>query len=249
MTRQLWRSPRSGRVQEAAALSENFSEFAIGRSTGAKPGPNDSTSATRAPLTLGILESDRRPTSNPYISSPSSSPSGTLIAPISTWPQFPSFIGTTHNVSHSNAWQPRGNQISISTSASQQPYPALSIIPYATDYQLLSASTDTSDIWDYPSNLPLRRNLRVPMQNSQDYPSPHSDGSDRASSLCSVMPSNLSPALPQATSPSTEGNLSRRQSNNTSDDAPPRNNQGQIVCDHSDCTLLPQTFARKCEWT
>ncbi|MCJ1432764.1 hypothetical protein MMC27_002121 [Xylographa pallens] len=255
MTRQSW---RSGRVEEAAALSENFSNFAIGQeegSTGAKlalPGKNDSNSTTRAPLTLslatGILESGRRPTSHPYISSPSSSPSRTLVDPIPTWPQYQGFIGTTHNVSH-NDWQPRDNQINISTSTSQQSYPALSIIPYATDYPLLSASTDTSDIWDYPSNLPPRRNLRVPMQNSQDYPSPHSDGSDRASSLCSVMPSNLSPALPQATSPSTEGNLSRRQSNNTTEDPPPRNNQGQIICDHSDCSLLTQTFTRKCEWT
>ncbi|MCJ1381823.1 hypothetical protein MMC17_004934 [Xylographa soralifera] len=257
MTRQSWRSPRSGRVEEAAVLNENFSNFAIGQeagSSGAKlalPGKNDSNFTTRAPLTLslatGILESGRRPTSNPYITSPSSSPSGTLVGPIPTWPQFPGFIGTTHNVSH-NDWQPRDNQINISTSTSQQSYPALPIIPYATDYPVLSASTDSSDIWDYPSNLPPR-NLRVPMQNSQDYPSPHSDGSDRASSLCSVMPSNLSPALPQATSPSTEGNLSRRQSNNTTDDPLPRNSQGQIICDRSDCTFLPRTFTRKCEWT
>ena len=255
MTRQSW---RSGRVEEAAASSDNFSSFAIGQeegSSGAKlalAGKNDSNFTTRAPLTLslatGILESGRRPTGHPYITSPSSSPSGTLVHPIPTWPQYQGFIGTTHNVSH-NDWQPRDDQINISTSTSQQSFPARSIISYATDYPLLSASTDISDIWDYPSNLPPRRNLRVPMQNSKDYPSPHSDGSDCASSLCSVMPSNLSPALPQATSPSTEGNLSRRQSNNTTDERPPRNDQGQIICDHSDCTLLPLTFARKCEWT
>ncbi|MCJ1281451.1 hypothetical protein MMC26_000770, partial [Xylographa opegraphella] len=258
MTRHAWRSPRAGRVEEAAALSENSSNIAIGQDAGgtsaklARPGKNDSNLTARVPLTLsiaaGILESDRRPTSHPYITSPSSSPSGNLIDPTSTWPQLQGFIGSNHNVSH-NDWQPRDNQINISTSASQQSYPALSIIPYATDYQLLSASTDASDIWDYPSDLPPRRNLRVPMQNSQDYPSPHSDGSDRASSLCSVMPPNLSPALPQATSPSTDGNLSRRQSNNTNDDPPPRNSQGQIICDRSDCTLPPPTFARKCEWT
>ena len=258
MTRQAWRLPHSSHVQEAAASSENFSNIEIGqqsRNTGAKlarPGANDSNLATRAAPTLslatGIFESGRRPISHPFITLPSSSPSGTLVDPVSTWPQFPGFIGTTHNVSH-NDWQPGDNQINISTSAPQQSYRALPIIPYATDYPLLSASTDTSDNWDYISNLPPRRNLRVPMSNSQGLPSPHSDGSDRASSLCSVVPSNLSPALPQATSPSTEGNLSGRQSNNTADDPPPRNTQGQIICEHSDCILLPQTFARKCEWT
>ncbi|MCJ1398109.1 hypothetical protein MMC11_001306 [Xylographa trunciseda] len=258
LTRHSWRSPQSGRVGEAAALSEDFSSFTIGQEagrTGAKlahPGKMTQTSTTRAPLTLslatGILESGRGLTSHPYITSPSSSPLGTLVDSASTWPQHQGFIGTTHNVSH-NDWQPRDNQINISTSSQQQSYPALSIIPYAPDYQLLSASTDNSDYWDYPSNLPPRTNLRVPMQNSQDYPSPHSDGSDRASSLCSVMPSNLSPALPKATSPSTDGNLSRRQSNNTTDDAPPRNAQGQITCDHANCALVPKIFVRKCEWT
>ena len=258
LTRHAWRSPLPGHVEEAAALSANFSNFAIGQEAGgtgarlARSSKNDSNFTTRASQTLssqaGILDNGRGPTSHPYISSPSSSPSGALIDPATTWPQFQGFIGTTHNVSH-NDWQPRDDQINISTSASQQSYPALSIIPYTTDLQLSSASTDNSDFWDYPSNLPPGINLRVPMQNSQDYPSPHSDGSDRASSLCSVMPSNLSPALPQATSPSTDGNLSLRQSNITTDDAPPRNDHGQIICDHPDCALLPQTFARKCEWT
>ena len=122
------------------------------------------------------------------------------------------------------------------------------ISPYASEFPNLSHPIDNNDTWSYSPHFPQTSNLTVPVPDMQNpYRSPRSECSERAVSLCPVIPANLSPTG-QATSPATDGSqLSRRPS--TSNASPPRNLQGQMSCSHGECAAQPRTFSRKCEWT
>ena len=216
-------------------------------------GKHDSTIVARARLTLsceiGILDRSPRPVSNPYIIPISTSYSGPAATVSTSWPGLQDIGSTLREISH-NDWQPSTqDQINISASpASQLSYSASAISPYASEFSTFPPSIDNTDLWSYSPQFPQSGNLAVPTQETPNiYPSPRSERSERAGSLCPVMPANLS-SPGQATSPTTDvSQLSRRAS--TSNTSPPRNLQGQMSCSHPECARQPPTFSRKCEWT
>ena len=173
-------------------------------------------------------------------------PSGPYVPSTTSWPYIPGPDDTSRQVSH-NEWPPNQAPDSLSTQPAVQPYPATTISPYAPDYQSFNEAPSHWSI--YP---PLNANLAISMEERlPTYPSPRSDGSGREPSICSVIPSNLSPAMLSAISPSTDvSHVSRNHSiNDNNDGSPPRNNHGQISCNHQDCAPTPPAFSRKCEWT
>jgi hypothetical protein len=195
------------------------------------------------------VQQSEGPSGNPYIISSSTPSSANLASLTSPWPQFQGINTAYRDISHHD-WQPRQERVNISTpqTTQQQTYLPSSISSFAAaQYPQYQTSTDIHDLWPFPFDYPTNTNLLAPMQDSRDYPTPHSDGSDRGLSVCSNMPTNRSPGLQPATSPTSD--ISRRTSASASTRSPPRNLQGQITCNHYDCASAPPSFSRKCEYT
>lgn len=92
---------------------------------------------------------------------------------------------------------------------------------------------------------------RHDMGEGSDYPSPRSEaphGATAASVLASATESLSSIARmnEQPTMSYMEGTRPRLSVRRARD--PPKNNEGQIYCDHPDCQMAPPTFRRPCEW-
>lgn len=160
--------------------------------------------------------------------------------------------------SHPDWSQPNSNHTSISARPSQSLYPqsTVSINPYVGSYGASSSGPPPhyySPAYNSPGPLggPFA-NIGLPfsMQGSQNYPSPHSAASDRASPLCPVNMSGNSPQIMQReTSPSDALSPPRRRDTSKQmNEEPPRNAQGQIYCNDPECANKNEIFARKCEW-
>ena len=200
----------------------------------------------------------RRKLGSPYIStSPqvasSSAAAERHFATTNTWA--PQNQGSNPGFGTHHEWQ-QPNSDSISSPSSHSLYSGsnASINPYAAPYHTTAPSAYYSPAYASPGTLgvPYPIGLHIPMQGSQNYPSPHSAASERASSLCPVtMSENTSPHIPREPSPSDERGPPRRRDNNNNkqqNDEPPKNAQGQIYCNHRDYVGRNETFARKCEW-
>ncbi|KAL9045883.1 MAG: hypothetical protein Q9214_001150 [Letrouitia sp. 1 TL-2023] len=95
-------------------------------------------------------------------------------------------------------------------------------------------------------------NLRLPMGNdSQNYPSPHSDVSrdETKSSRFSVLPSSdVNPNMMFGPLPKMASQKLHPDSGKKNQE-PPRNASGHITCSHPTCANDPPVFSRKSEWT
>ena len=187
---------------------------------------------------------------HPYIGPRSfSTPDLLATAENSGWPQIHG-SATPSSISH-NIRQPNPGQHIFIPAVSQQSYTQPPIDTYITAPQQPFDPFDTSEYWSLvQSQLPTTPTFVFPMHETSNYPSPRSEGSRsaRAGSQCGVfMASNLSPKIPQDTSPTSERSAESR-GDGASIQELPRNSEGQLYCDLGTCTADPQVFTRKCEW-
>ena len=169
------------------------------------------------------------------------------ITATSAWP-YNSGSNISAYASDYNTWQP-------------QPLPATS--------QILAPSIETTDLsTDLQPYEPLRQpapsrtdsyqnpGLGLWMRDMHDYPSPHSEVSNQASSPCLsiIGGTGLSPNMPYAPSSTSAGESphsihSGRDRKSSSEPGAPRNDQGLLICTRTECLPDTPTFQRKCEWT
>ena len=89
------------------------------------------------------------------------------------------------------------------------------------------------------------------MGDGSEYPSPRSEGPSGPTSILvtAYEPVSSSPKMTEADQISpefvegTRPKLSVRRAHD-----PPKNNEGQIFCDHPECHEAPPIFRRPCEW-
>ena len=192
----------------------------------------------------------------PYIRTSNITPSSSSDASFTThspaWPQ-----QGQSSTQHFNAiWQPGPDTTNISTPARNFTYPhsAVSVTSHAPFSDFTPTSSGQNFYPRFVSAQPGFSNsqllqLGVPMDNPQNtYPSPHSEGTGRAPSLSVAPMDQISPQMAHEGSPSDYSPTmhTRRDSLNRE---PPRNQMGQIYCDHNECASNQPTFSRKCEWT
>ena len=179
-------------------------------------------------------------------------PTSSVWSPTSDPTSVHSFV--THNAT--GLWQPNFPD-DISTRSLYQHHPDSTVNPYAEQLDNLSSAAPSPNLYAPDNygftghfNPSFNPNLRLPMTN-HGYPiSPHSEASERASSLCPVnLPDNTSPYTQSQTSPSIGHSSGSRQGSISQVQDPPRNNYNQIYCDHPECAPNPPIFSRKCEWT
>jgi hypothetical protein len=178
---------------------------------------------------------------------PSSSSDASFATPSPAW-QHPQDQGSSHtNYVTSQAWQPSQGTTSISTPVTNF-QPATSHATF--DFPSATSSgqnfyTAYNDPGHFRNQYNSLQQLGVPMDNTQGYPSPHSEGQERSNSIAV---DNLSPHMANEASPEYSP-TSRRHSGGFANRDAPRNQMGVIYCDHNECASNPPTFSRKCEWT
>ena len=240
-----WLHPTQAGVTRRRASESRDSQFS--RSHGI--GPYDSTVTQGIPVpALQAI-----PTSvavNPYITGTSNVSSDLFPAAQIAWPYSqginPDPASASAYISDFSSWQ-QPTSISYNTnfsSTSQRTRSGTGLQSYGPEHQVAIPQAAGGSIGSLGFGLGL--------QDMQSYPSPHSDVSHQTTSpTMSVLPGGramTSPNVPFVASPSVAGSsLSGRSSRKSLE--PPRTMEGNIYCDHQDCSAKPPVFSRKCEWT
>ena len=97
----------------------------------------------------------------------------------------------------------------------------------------------------------FNQNLSTGDLQMPDYPSPGSSASEQTNVTCPVnaMPGSAGSNPLDNTSPKSLYHSPQQESGGQEGQDLPRNNAGQIYCNHLDCAQNPPTFMRKCEWS
>lgn len=200
---------------------------------------SSSTAGIRTPLTPSTTSSlERTPD---LIFRPFATPANLLTS-------LPNQNQQNNSVSHNDIWSQPGlgfsSRVVYSPSNQQTIYPNSSVLN--TSPPLIHYSTTE---FTGPQQFYYGSSLTANSTMPSAYPtSPHSMGSEREPSLApSTAHIQYSPSNPFDLSPSLDNSSESRRNSGLARE-PPRDQDGNMICDHPKCAKKPPIFARKCEW-
>ena len=259
-----WRSPTPGSLNigasaissEATMIGSQIPNAALAPSLSMSH-PRDASKAnphTVTPDRATRHHMNGRTEGNPYII-PSPSSTSTLFATVevSGWPRISGSATTPSNISHrQNVWQPNSGHDEFIPAAPRVSYTQPPVVTYVGGLQQPFNQPDTPEYWSLGTQ-PFQNTLGLefPMHDTTNYPSPRSEGSRSTPTIPRCPPfmaPNLSPRIPQDTSPTSERS-SGSQRDSSGNQEPSRDRDGRLYCDIGECATDPKTFPRKCEWT
>lgn len=169
----------------------------------------------------------------------------------------PNISGSPVSDLSADAWPNHYNQPYQSFLPVREGVPILTVqTPDAKYPAVLSDIYSPLSPWDVPQkkfHSLEEEGYDLSMPDSDNYPSPASEGSGGRSHFKDTSPVRdrvvMNVNNSDQTSPSSGGSTVREKLSRKRDEEPPKNEGGQITCTHQDCSRgTPPTFQRKCEW-